>query len=193
MKIEFKCENCGQPLAIDEENSGEEAQCPKCGMEFSIPPSTSSTATAPTQAVDKKPPEEMQEKATKAALIGNGAAGGAIFGAMAFVVFFLIDRFFFGGSESARHGLIVSLVMGAIFGAGWGAIVGIATVMARSTGAGIATGAVLFALVKVFAMRAVGLGGGWSVLGFVIGLVYGGIFGAIVAQSVMRSIKWDKV
>jgi DNA-directed RNA polymerase subunit RPC12/RpoP len=189
MNIEFECKDCGQLLSIDEANSGEEAKCPKCGSGFIIP----TASAAPAQAVAEKASGAVEGKVTKSALIGSGAAVGAIFGAIVFAVFLLMDRFFFGGSESARYGLIVSLIIGVLFGAVWGAIVGIATVMVRSVAAGIAAGAVLFAVIKVFVMQAVGLGGGWSVLGFVVGLIYGAIFATVVAQSVIRSIKWDKL
>lgn len=37
MNMEFKCENCGQPMSIDKEHAGKEANCPKCGVEFTIP------------------------------------------------------------------------------------------------------------------------------------------------------------
>lgn len=37
MNIEFKCENCGQPMSIGEEHTGKEANCPKCGLKLTIP------------------------------------------------------------------------------------------------------------------------------------------------------------
>lgn len=37
MDINFECENCGQPLAMSQEDAGKTAKCPKCGIEFTIP------------------------------------------------------------------------------------------------------------------------------------------------------------
>lgn len=49
MKIEFKCEKCGQELAIEEGHSGKEADCPVCGKAIRIPTieQTGADQTAP--------------------------------------------------------------------------------------------------------------------------------------------------
>ena len=35
--IEFKCENCGRKLSVEEEHAGKKAKCPDCGTSFVIP------------------------------------------------------------------------------------------------------------------------------------------------------------
>jgi len=40
MDISFKCDKCGQHIAVDEVAAGQTVQCPTCGQSLTVPPST---------------------------------------------------------------------------------------------------------------------------------------------------------
>lgn len=176
-------------------------QCPKCGYELQpfdeSCPRCAQLAAQPGGPVPLRPPllpPETKKRAVGkqqvigAALWGRGAVTGAL-DAWGGFTFLLIDRYVLGGSESARLGLLVSVILAWLFGAVFGAIQGVATALFRSPVAGIVVGAALFGLTKAVVIGPVGLGKGWSVVGFVVALVYGAIFGAFVGFHVMERIK----
>jgi hypothetical protein len=118
-----------------------------------------------------------------------GAAAGAIYGAVAITAYLLVDRLFFGGRDSAGMGLTGVVLLGVVAGGFLGAVVGAVTTATGSTGAGIATSAVILGLLKSVGMSLMGHGGGMTALSFVVGAVYGGIVGLAVAGATAKSVK----
>lgn len=82
MSIEFKCEDCGQPLSIDEEHSGKEANCPKCGRTLTIP---TIGQTGAGQTVQQGGTKMAGEKSKTTALVLSILLGGIG-----------VDRFYLG-------------------------------------------------------------------------------------------------
>jgi len=109
---------------------------------------------------------------------------GAISGLIVLAVIVLVDHFIFSGRESARYGLVATLISAGIVGAGVGAVV----VLSGSAPAGIAAGAVIFALIRLIGM---GMMGGWTVLAVFMGLIYGALFGWAVASSVTKALQGE--
>ena len=176
----MRCANCNyvfQPL---------EEQCARCGWKEGDPvkkqPALEETASA-----SDKP---KKRKVGTGELTLNGALAGALYGAIFGLASTLAARFTGRGGEM---GLVAALAIGVGAGAVEGAIVGIVVIFSRSVPAGIATGAVVEALVKLTAMSALGLWWGFTALGIVISLVFGAVFGWVVASSVYNSIKWDEM
>lgn len=116
----------------------------------------------------------------------NGIASGAVSGLLMFIVIVLIDHFIFSGRETKQYGLMPALIGAAIAGVIFGAIVGVVVVMTRSLPAGVITGAVLIAILKLVDIG--GAGGGFAAMAIVFGLLYGAIFGWAVASSVVKSL-----
>ena len=115
----------------------------------------------------------------------SGIISGAVSGLVMFVVILLMDHFFFSSRETRQYGLVAALIGAGVAGAVFGAIVGLVVVQTRSMPAGVATGAVLFALLK---LAAIGAAGAFSVGAVIFGLIYGAVFGWAVTGSVVKAM-----
>jgi len=127
-------------------------------------------------------------QARPASPIITGLVSGAFSGLIVLAVIVLVDHFIFSGRESARYGLVPTLIGAGIIGAGVGAVVGAVVVLSGSAPAGIAAGAVIFALLRLIGM---GMMGGWTVLAVFMGLIYGALFGWAVASSVTKALQGE--
>lgn len=116
----------------------------------------------------------------------SAVVSGAVSGLVMFAVIVLIDHFFFDSSETARYGLMMTLLIAGVAGAVFGAVVGMVVASTRSMPAAIATGALLFAGLKLLA---VGAAGGISAAAVVFGLIYGAVFGWAVASSAVKAMQ----
>jgi hypothetical protein len=191
------CAKCGYELQPFE------SECPKCkrlGEQTPVQPrapeGVEQTARPPADqhgepaAAGPTEPGPQRAQPAQGSLTASGVVAGAIYGAVLLTTYALMDRWFFGGSESAGLGLIGTVLLGAIAGAVLGAIIGGATMAARSTAAGIAAGALAIGAAKGLGMSLSGFGAGFAVMGLVVGLVYGALIGWVVSTSVIKSIKW---
>lgn len=81
MDLVFKCPKCGQELAVDASNAGEQTECPSCNQEITIP--AASIAPPP------PPPAPVAEPAAAAGGWANPGAGAIASSAAAKVVMHL--------------------------------------------------------------------------------------------------------
>jgi len=130
--------------------------------------------------------EPIKRKASLGALAASGAVAGAINGAIIMTIFAVIDRLFVGVGD-----WLPAVIGGLISGALLGALVGLLTVLSHSIPIGLATGALVFAVIHGIGFSSLRYGQGFNVIALFFGLLYGGVFGWLVAGSVMKSVKWE--
>ena len=61
MDITFKCDKCGQSIAIDETGAGTVVNCPKCDAFLRVPSRGDKEAAQPAPTIVRLPPDEMQK------------------------------------------------------------------------------------------------------------------------------------
>lgn len=178
----MQCPKCGYELQPLEET------CPRCARIGEPPtpplqgpaPPLQGPAPVPPQARPAGPspvpvPEEVLEKR----LYISGAKLGALTGAIAFVLWVLIDLLLFHGRESARLGPILTLLAGGAFGACYGAVVGLALVEYPAPALGVIAGIAPFMFARA---------------GMFVGLIYGLIFGTVIGNLIPARVKkWEKM
>ncbi len=135
--------------------------------------------------------EPGRQRPSRARVGAVGAMAGAAYGAVVLVAYLMLDRRFFGGADSAGMSAGAAALLGVIAGALLGAPIGALTLMTRSAGAGILTGALILAVLKGIGSSLLGLGSALTVVNFLVGGVYGAIVGLIVSGSVAKSIRAD--
>ncbi len=168
----MRCERCDRTL---EGNSG---VCPWCGAKV---PSVGSVATG------------MQSDGAEVVgpieLVFNGAMAGMFYGTI--IGFAAMAFAHLAGAITAVNGP-TALVMGLIYGAGAGAIVGIATVLAQSVVIGAIGGFAVDFVLRVVVMASVGLWWKVGAVSVLIALIAATLFGFGTATLAHRAIDWDR-
>jgi hypothetical protein len=176
-----QCQRCGGEIgSVD-------GDCPKCRKALSEEAEGRYVSEGAAESAGEE--SAANPRPSRARLGAVGAAAGAIYGALVIAAYVMLDRLFFGGTESAGMDLGGAALLGVIGGGLLGAVIGGLTMVTGSTGVGVVTGAVVLGLLKGAGTSMLGLGSGVTAANFVVGGCYGAIVGLVVSGSVARSVR----